>query len=146
EHAFAIAAVGLALGMAMALARGAERSRRSPRPALASSAGALAALALVTAGFLPALSAVSRAGAWPSALLGLGVIAALGLALGTHGRVLLERSEGRRDLIGAFALGAAPTLPCASALVLYADYNAVPFVAAVLLAMAVLAALRRAPP
>lgn len=76
------------------------------------------------------------------------MIAALGLALGTHARLLLLGSEGSRassPAFAAFALGAALTLPCTSVLVLYADYNAVPFVAALLLALTVAWALRPAP-
>ncbi len=146
---FVLAALGMLGGAAFALARRRPAAQAAARRTLADAAMALVVLALLTTGLAPVLAVLSARGALLWVVAGAPAAAALGFTLAQSARALVAgeapEPSARRATAGlaAITLGAAAAVPAAAALPLLADYNALSAVAALLLALPTVLALRR---
>jgi hypothetical protein len=148
-HGVALAALGMLAGAGAGLGAGERMRRAQSRTGLITSATALVALALAATQLPPLLGALANASPGLANAFGLCAAGALGLALalpaGASWQAARRLADERSALpIAALALGAAVAVPAASALVLYADYNAVSTAAALALALPTMLALREA--
>jgi hypothetical protein len=148
DQAFALTALAMLLGVGLGLRYGQPVLQGQRLPALVAHAVALASFATVAVALGPTLDRTAHASSALVAPLGFVAAAALGFALAVPAcaPLRLARTElARQRELALLLLAAACAVPSAPALVLFAGYGAVSTVAAALLALPTLLALRAQP-